>query len=86
MWLTELSDEHLVPLDMSALTIYLVMKSRRDDDSLEFIDDEETLLDERLCLEEQGCDPMDSPRPSFVLHSPPDKSTALFRQKMGSPR
>lgn len=57
-----------------------MMKSRRDDDSLESIDDKETLLDERLCLEEQGCDPMDSPRPSFE-HSP-DKSTALFRQKM----
>ena len=81
---TELSDEHLVPFDMSALTT--LMKSRRDDDSLESIDD--TLLGDRFSLEEESYEPMDSPRPSFE-NSPdkyctPDKMEARDAPSEGS--
>lgn len=64
---TELSEEHLVPLDTSALAT--LMSSRRDDDSLTSADDEEALYGEKWGLadedDEHEYEPMDSPRPSF---------------------
>lgn len=63
---TELSDEHLVPLDTSALAT--LMSSRRDDDSLTSIDDEEALYGEKWDTEDDvDYEPMDSPRPSFDI-------------------
>lgn len=60
---TELSEEHLVPLDTSALAT--LMSSRRDDDSLTSADDEEALYGEQWGPADDEYEPMDSPRPSF---------------------
>ena len=61
---TELSEEHLVALDTSALAT--LMSSRRDDESLTSADDEEAVYGENWGAEEDNeYEPMDSPRPSF---------------------
>ena len=60
---TELSDEHLVPLDTSALST--LMNSRRDDDSWTSAEDEDVLFNDHLYNEAGGYEAMDSPRPSF---------------------
>lgn len=60
---TELSDEHLVPLDTSALAA--LMNSRRDDDSWTSAEDEDALFNDRLYGQAGRYEAIDSPRPSF---------------------
>lgn len=60
---TELSDEHLVPVDISGLSMLIKKRKATDDgSSFESDDDEEALLGE-TCLD--SYEPLDSPRPSF---------------------
>jgi hypothetical protein len=66
---TELSDEHLVPLDTSALAA--LMNSRRDDDSWTSAEDEDAQFNDHLYGEAGGYEAMDSPRPSFEY--PPNR-------------